>query len=416
MVDAMRIVPSLLAALAVAAPAAGATIAAAPRYTNAQLALMVLPRSQLGAVARGLDVKLGSGVQGNAAAAKDTLDPKDTAGGLARGGRIGGYSLEYDDLSFQGLESGRGVLAVGSSVDVFTSAGAADRYAVKQLADGKRYDGKYVEAGFRLADWRTSRVKGLGPGATLVRETLRLGVTRYHGTLVFFRVGTLLGSVGITRADAAPETRRTVALARKLARRMRHPGGPFAVAPAFVPQTAQQGKAPAGGPRLERMTPTAGDLPSGGQLVRDSYVASRSALGKYVREYRFQGARLGGAGLFSVETELNLLRSQREARGVMRRLRALYGSPDVERAFTDGFNVQSVEVEQARRTLRAGDDAVAVVLSFRVNGRLAHVAQVSMRVGRVVGLLNVGVVGPSFRAAAIEPLAAKLGQRIRSGL
>jgi hypothetical protein len=39
-----------------------------------------------------------------------------------------------------------------------------------------------------------------------------------------------------------------------------------------------------------------------------------------------------------------------------------------------------------------------------------------MRVGRVVGLLNVSVVGPHFRAAAVTPLAAKLGRRIQRGL
>src|SRR5262249_52017845 len=154
-------------------------------------------------------------------AAEDTLDPHDTGPQIARSGRISGYSLEYDELAFKRLLRGSGILAVGSSVDLFKSAAAAEAYNAKQLGDGKRYDGKYVEAGFHLTGWRTTPVRGLGNGAVLIRETLRLGDTRFYGTLVAFRSGRLLGSVGITRADSKSETQRAVALARQLARRMK---------------------------------------------------------------------------------------------------------------------------------------------------------------------------------------------------
>src|SRR3954468_18328612 len=178
----MRIV-ALSVVLGVTALLAGAASAVTPAATSAQLALMVLPKSQLGAAARGLDVKIGAGVQTNAAAADDTLDPHDTAGQLARGGRISGYSLEYDEIAFQRLRRGKGVLAVGSAVDQFRSAAAAKAYDAKQLRDGEHYDGKYVDAGFRLSDWHTSPAKGLGRDAVLIRETLRLGSERFYGTL-----------------------------------------------------------------------------------------------------------------------------------------------------------------------------------------------------------------------------------------
>ena len=57
-------------------------------------------------------------------------------------------------------------------------------------------------------------------------------------------------------------------------------------------------------------------------------------------------------------------------------LRALYGSPDVDRAFTDGFNVSGVKIE-LRKSVAAGDEAILLVLSFTVNGQTAHIAQVS---------------------------------------
>jgi hypothetical protein len=163
------------------------------------------------------------------------------------------------------------------------------------------------------------------------------------------------------------------------------------------------------------MALAAGDVPTGSRLVREAYVANRTSLGKYVREFDFQNVLLGGAGLFSVESEVNLLRSSAEASGVMVRLRALYGSPDVDRAFTDGFNVNGVKIAR-RKSVDDGDEAILLVLSFKVNGRTAHIAQVSVRVGRVVGLLNVGVVGTAFQPAAVEPLAARLARRIAAGL
>ena len=361
-------------------------------------------------------MKIGSGVQTNAAAAEDTLDPKDTGAQLARGGRVSGYSLEYDQLSFESLMRGRGVLAVGTSVDDFASPAAARRYIAKQLADGRRYKGKYVEAGFRLTDWTPTPVKGLGKGAVVIREALRLGDTWFRGTVVVFRMGKLMGSVGVTRADAKSDARYAVRLARVLAQRMKQAGHvSLGLQPVFVPQMAQQGKRPAGGPELAAMALAAGDVPNGAQLIRDAYVANRTSLGKYVREFDFQNARLGGAGLFSVESEVNLLRSSAEASGVMVRLRALYGSPDVDRAFTDGFNVNGVKIE-LRKSVSAGDEAVLLVLRFQVNGRTAHIAQLSVRVGRVVALLNVGVVGAAFQPAAVEPLAARLARRIQAGL
>jgi hypothetical protein len=412
----MAIRLALLAVVAGALLGATAAQAAGPRSANGRLAAMVLPRSQLGATARGLDVKIGSGVQSNAAAAEDTLDPMDTAEQLARGGRVTGYSLEYDELAFERLRRGKGVLSIGSSVDLFTTAAAAERYIAKQLADGRKYDGRYVEAGLRLTDWRTSPVRGLGGGAVLIREALRLGDARFSGTVVVFRTGKLMGSVGVTRADARSDVAYTVRLARQLARRMNGGGsGGLGLQPVFVPQTARKGKPAAGGPDLAPMALAAGDVPKGGQMVTDAYVANRTALAKYVREFDFQDATLGGAGLFSVESEVNLLRSAGEASGVMVRLRALYGSPDVARAFTEGFQVSGVEVE-LRKSVNAGDEALVLVLTFEVKGRRAHIAQFAVRVGRVVGLLNVGAIGPSFDAAAAEPFAVRLGRRIQAGL
>src|SRR5262249_48204563 len=178
-------------------------------------------------------------------------------------------------------------------------------------------------------------------------EALRLGSTRFYGTVVVFRVGPVLGSVGITRADASSDAAYAVKLAKLLKARIDHAGsGGLGFQPVFVPQMAQKGRAAPGGPDLSRMALTAADVPGDAKVVNQAYVANRTALAKYVREFNFSTAKLGGAALFSVESELSLLRSPAEASGVMLRLRALYGSPDVDRAFTGGFNVKAVKVAQ----------------------------------------------------------------------
>ena len=41
----------------------------------------------------------------------------------------------------------------------------------------------------------------------MIHEALRLGDTRFYGTLVAFRVGPMLAMIGITRADPKSDTR-----------------------------------------------------------------------------------------------------------------------------------------------------------------------------------------------------------------
>jgi hypothetical protein len=64
-----------------------------------QLAVMVVPRDQLGAIAKGLDLDDDSGPYGNKEAAEDTIDRRDTAASLRAAGRVGGYELHPSGLN-----------------------------------------------------------------------------------------------------------------------------------------------------------------------------------------------------------------------------------------------------------------------------------------------------------------------------
>ena len=74
-----------------------------------------------------------------------------------------------------------------------------------------------------------------------------------------------------------------------------------------------------------------------------------------------------------------------------------------------------VRVER-RLTVSAGDEALGIVLRMRWNDEDIRIAQVVVRVGRVVGVLDVDLVGFTFDRATVLPLATKLARRIRAGL
>ena len=125
----MRLLAALTAVLA--ATSLGASASGA---TRAQLALMVLPRSELGAGARGLDVAIGSGYLSNAVAGSRTLDPNDTEPQLDRAGRVTGYSLGYLDVAYASLARGAGLIAVESDVDLYRSPPPSTRGSRRSCA------------------------------------------------------------------------------------------------------------------------------------------------------------------------------------------------------------------------------------------------------------------------------------------
>ena len=160
----------------------------------------------------------------------------------------------------------------------------------------------------------------------------------------------------------------------------------------------------------------AGDLPSGATLTRAGYLAEHESLGFYDREFEFGATRAGGERYFAAAaSQIRLLRTPAEARGLLRTVDALYASPDAGRALTGGFSVTDVSVER-RLAVSAGDEALGVVLRMRWNDEDLRIAQVVVRVGRVVGLLDVDLVGSTFDRATVLPLATKLARRIRAGL
>jgi hypothetical protein len=396
--------------------------AAAPGYTRAQLAIMVLPKDALGADARGLEVSIGSGFTDNAAAAEDTTDPKDTGPQLGRAGRIIGYDLSYDDLSEATFARGSGLIEIDTSVDLFKSARSADAFLTKQVRDARRFRGKSVDFGVRLVASSTFAVGKIGDRAVGLRITGLLGGKRFYGTISAFRVGPLVASVSYSAADAKPLAAPVARLSRALAQRIRLASdGKLKARPVPVPPLGRKGRRPVGGPDLAPMALTRGDLPKGVTVSRQGYVDDRQSVGSYEREFDTSSARFGGSTVASLESDVSLLRTPTEAGGFFVILRALYFASgiqqDLAKAFGEGAGtkVGSVSIEQ-RPSLSAGDEAVALVARFSVNGTAVRIAFIHVRVKRVVGTLIVSGQASAFHFADVKPLAETVAKRIEGGL
>ena len=264
-----------------------------PAVTKEQLAVMVVPKSQLGALGSGLEVALGSGVVDNAAAADNSLDPEDTGPQLAQAGRLTGYALTYSDLALNSIARRSGLVSVDTSVSTFTSSSAADAYLTRGIAAATRYAGKDIGQSPRhLDEVGVNAVRGLGERAASVTEVESFGDARVYSTSIGFHTGSIFASVTVTRADAKPALDDALRIAQQFARRIGlAQSGQLHEQPVPVPATAKQGQAPAGGPPLPGLALSVADLQPGARVVRQGYLANSSALGHYGRQ--FAGVRLG---------------------------------------------------------------------------------------------------------------------------
>jgi hypothetical protein len=353
-------------------------------------------------------------VQDNFAAADDSLDPKDSAAQLGAAGRVSGYSLVYDDLSMRSFTRGSGVIEVASAVDLFRSANAADAYIAKRVADGRKLTGRYLDDGELLEASGTFPVAAIGDRAVGLRERARLGHGRFATTVVMLRVGSLIGTVAITRADTQSAERPVVALARSLEQRIRRVETVALTAPPVaVPPIARPGVAPQGGPALEPMVLRARDVAAGARVSRQGYVADRNALATYERELAFDSARVGGSILASVETDASLLRSVTEARGQMNLFRSFFDSAGLEATLK--AEVSSARVIRRSRPA-AGDEAYVAIVSAPFKGRPVHVGIATVRVGPVLGQLLAFFTGPAPQTGTVEAMTRTFAQRIAAGL
>jgi hypothetical protein len=403
---------------------AGAAAAAIPTST---LALMVLPKSALGAGASSLRVDAaGSGVRTNADAAEDSIDTADTATSLARAGRLTGYQLSYGDPSLSALTRGAGLLEIDSEVELFRGADAVAAAIGKDLRDFRRYEGKVV-SGVRLERVQTFPVAGLGPPALGARLEASIGGKRLWISGVEFRLGALEGSVTISRADANDESARAVALARALERRMRGVlAGTVTGKPVAIPKKQPPGTTatrPPGSPDLSRAMLRPADLPAGTTTTKSAYSRVSGAVAAYTRAFAPKGRLPGGTRLISLQEEVSLYTSADRASIVLAGVEGVFGragSAEFARFFAQrfkegaGFEPTSLSVVRNRR-LQAGDRAREVAVRIGTPLGRVEASFVFVRSGRLLGWLYAAASpGARLTAGDGERLARTAAARMRA--
>ena len=367
---------------------------------------MVLPQSALGAPAKGLEVDLGSGFTNNTVAAAETIDPTDTAAQLTRADRITGYELSYSDLSAAPFARGSGLVTIGSSVELFRSARAADAHLSKQLNDAKRLVGKPVDSGVRLTSATRFPAGSLGQRTVGLRLTGLVAGRRIRDTSVAFRQGALLAGVTVERRRQ--ERRDAHQAARKsprnpgAARSRRQARGAARRGSTDRPQGARSTRyRPRGHGAERRRPPRGGGLGHAGIHRRpelDGDLPARLHPSRGVPRDRRLPAPPRGGGVRSPPRPAHRLRVGGSGAVPYGRLRRSHARP------------------RAAAGRRRGDESIVLVLRFSAQGNSFRIALVSFRVDRVVGSLTLVEPAASFDLSTVEPLAQAFAERIRAGL
>jgi hypothetical protein len=207
-----------LCVAALAACGGTTEVASGPAYVNkAKLATMVLPEDELGALAEGLEVAADdSGWTSHRKAAKETLDPEDSAASLSARGRVAGYELTYENPRSRGRS---GLLLVETSVDLMRDEIYAAELLDKHVHDFEDREG-LSHAGVKLVRVALFDVPGAGDEAAGVRAVLRAERRKVYYTLAFLRRGRILGAAGILQADERRVDAEVLGLAKALDRRI----------------------------------------------------------------------------------------------------------------------------------------------------------------------------------------------------
>ncbi|MBI1885318.1 MAG: hypothetical protein HYS09_03220 [Chloroflexi bacterium] len=190
--------------------------------TNGLLAVMVLPKEELGPDAADLPLDNSpseSGFQDNKAAAQDTADPNDTAADVAEAGRINGYELSYSD--FSRLGEAEGAVEADTAVELYRDADAASAWLARLVNDIQGLEGQEAQEGFSVKNVETFTIDGLGDEATGLRYRFSVGDATGHTTLVIFRLDRLLAGTVQVRNDDKDVDSQVEQTARSLEERIK---------------------------------------------------------------------------------------------------------------------------------------------------------------------------------------------------
>jgi hypothetical protein len=381
------------------------------------LAVMVLPPEELGELTDGLEIDGDlSGASNTSDAAESSLDPEDTPARIERTGRRSGYDLHFVDPDLSTLQARDGVVEVATGVELFADPEQALDYRERVLEDYERFVGKEISPGVTLATAEGEDTE-VGGGGHMVRSTIRGDGFAVHSTSVDFNVGTVVGTVLVSRADEEETDDAALELARALARRIRSvAAGELQDSPVQFPggQGAARTRPPKGGEDLEGRALAVRDLPGGTFVDEEEYGAGGNP--SFNRRFVLGNRHIGRSQLASLETTVERSATARQALTSVVTLALVLDGPQGEQFFAEGyasgarFRPQDVDVE----VLRADGLGNAFVARATFSSPLGRIETVigMVAVGRHVG--RISAVAPAGRVVVddVVSLLATQAQRM----
>lgn len=359
----------------------------------ADLAVMVLPQEELGALADGLRVSVDdSGPTNNLDAADDTLDPGDTARSLKSAGRIAGYDLAYVPPKASKRQV---AVSVGTTADLFTDPVYATQHLSKQVSDFDRFMGKVVD-GVRLVAVKNFKAVGVGEEASGLQVTVVAGKARAHATVVYFRRGRLVGIAWAIRRDKRSVLDDVRRVALTLDTRMQRvlagqadeepvplPGKPTKIDPKpFVL-------------KLEDLSP--GATATGEGYRQHGEVAS------FLREFKLRDNKLGDSTIAYLRSMTQVFGKGEDAAGFLRAIELKKVELLLARTFVRGVVKSKVTGLRVRPLPVAGRDTAGAVFTFKLLGQPVKAVLFCVQSGRLLG--SVTALGPADEIHTADVLA-----------
>lgn len=377
---------------------------------DSDLAIMVLPQTELGALAEGFKIDAdGSGPVDSKEAAEDTVDPEDTAASLTEKGWITGYELLYSSPK----PRKRGFVAVQTTVELFRDDVYASEYLDKQLDDLAR--ARKIEAGVKVTGVSKFDVVGVGDEASGLRATLKGPGVKFRVTLAAFRRARIVGAAMILRADRRDASSEAQRLAATLdGRILGVVNGGVRDEPVALPTTSKPkpGQKPRRSIDPKRLTLKAEDLPAGTSVAGEGY-KRHGDVRSYLREFNLPGDQLGGSRVVYLRAMAQVLETREAAKDYFFFADTREGAEELARVFARGV------LKIRPRNMLAGpiptrrSDTAALIASFEApRGRVA-VAMVLVRSGSAVGSLTALGMGNEVDPSDVAALADEIRARLR---
>jgi hypothetical protein len=376
-----------------------------------QLAIMVVPKDQLGAPAKGLDIDDDSGSYDNKEGAHDTVDPHDTAASLRAAGRVGGYQLTYSSPKALDLwRDGGGYSDVTTSVELFATPSDAAAFLDTQARDFARFEGRTIHHGTRLSKVDVARITDIADSAWVIHGTITFGKIVAHGTIVAFRHGRIVGSVSIGRGDSRDVTDQARIIARALDHRIT-----AALADQLVaePVTLPGEPSPEAVKRLRAATLALQDLPAG-VTVGEEGQKSKNGKVTYFRSFNVAGRSILGSRFLTLKAESDLMSKEAAARASMN----VFGSKEGRIVMLHVFNRR--QGIPGRSTIAPladlPDGLVGSVISVRTPKGPFKALVITQRVKNVVETLSAFGSTGEVDAADLAAIAVKARTRLNDAL